>query len=65
MFPRRIEHLTMNTFRPPEVTPEFTQSGTSVGVQDRFAHLADDGARKHAGGPVVRDQREHRRPTGR
>ncbi len=37
MFPRKIEHLTMNTFRPPEVTPEFTQSGTSVGVQDRFA----------------------------
>jgi carboxypeptidase family protein/TonB-dependent receptor-like protein len=36
-FPRRIEHLTMNTFRPPEVTPEFNQSGTSVGVQDRFA----------------------------
>jgi hypothetical protein len=37
MFPRRIEHLTMNTFRPPEVTPTFTQNGTSVGVQDRFA----------------------------
>lgn len=37
MFPRKIEHLTMNTFRPPEVTPEFNQSGTSVGVQDRFA----------------------------
>jgi hypothetical protein len=37
MFPRKIEHLTMNTFRPPEVTPTFTQNGTSVGVQDRFA----------------------------
>jgi outer membrane receptor protein involved in Fe transport len=37
MFPRRIEHLTMNTFRPPEVTPTFSQNGTSVGVQDRFA----------------------------
>jgi hypothetical protein len=37
MFPRRVEHLTMNTFRPPEVTPEFNQSGLSVGVQDRFA----------------------------
>jgi hypothetical protein len=37
MFPRKVEHLTMNTFRPPEVTPEFSQSGTSVGVQDRFA----------------------------
>ena len=37
MFPREIEHLTMNTFRPPEVTPAFRQNGTSVGVQDRFA----------------------------
>lgn len=37
MFPREIENLTMYTFRPPEVTPEFHQSGTSVGVQDRFA----------------------------
>jgi hypothetical protein len=37
MFPRRVEHLTMHTFRPPEVTPEFNQSGMSVGVQDRFA----------------------------
>ena len=37
LFPRKIEHLTMNTFRPPEVTPEFNQSGTSVGVLDRFA----------------------------
>ena len=37
VFPRRIEHLTMNTFRPPEVTPAFNQSGVSVGAQDRFA----------------------------
>jgi hypothetical protein len=37
MFPRRVEHLTMTTFRPPEVTPEFSQSGISIGVQDRFA----------------------------
>ena len=37
MFPRRIERLTMNTFRPPEVTPAFNQSGVSVGAQDRFA----------------------------
>ena len=37
VFPRRIEHLTMNTFRPPEATPEFNQSGMSVGMQDRFA----------------------------
>jgi hypothetical protein len=37
VFPRKIDHLTMSTFRPPEVTPEFNQSGASVGVQDRFA----------------------------
>jgi hypothetical protein len=37
VFPRRFEHPTMNTFRPPEVTPKFNQSGVSVGVQDRFA----------------------------
>ena len=37
MFPRKIKHLTMSTFRPAEVTPEFNQSGASVGVQDRFA----------------------------
>jgi TonB-dependent receptor-like protein/carboxypeptidase family protein len=37
IFPRKIKHLAMDTFRPPEVTPEFNQSGTSVGVQDRFA----------------------------
>jgi len=35
-FPREVEHLTMNTFRPPETTPEFNQSGLSVGIQDRF-----------------------------
>jgi hypothetical protein len=37
MFPRQIQHLTMNTFRPPDTTPEFNQSGISVGIQDRFA----------------------------
>ncbi|HYN09839.1 MAG TPA: TonB-dependent receptor [Vicinamibacterales bacterium] len=37
IFPREIEHLTMNTFRPPEATPKLSQSGTSIGVQDRFA----------------------------
>jgi Carboxypeptidase regulatory-like domain/TonB dependent receptor-like, beta-barrel len=37
LFPRKVEHVTLNTFRPPEVTPEFNQSGTSFGVQDRVA----------------------------
>jgi hypothetical protein len=36
VFPREIEHLTMNTFRPPEVTPTFNQNGSAVGLQDRF-----------------------------
>jgi hypothetical protein len=37
LFPRRVEHLSMNTFRPAAVTPEFTQTGISLGLQDRFA----------------------------
>ena len=37
MFPRRVEHLAMNTFRPAEATPEFKQNGISLGLQDRFA----------------------------
>ena len=36
-FPREIEHLTMDTFRPPEVTPDLLQTGVSAGIQDRFA----------------------------
>ncbi len=36
-FPREVERISMNTFRPPNVTPEFNQSGTSVGIQDRLA----------------------------
>ena len=41
LFPRRIEGATMNTFRPPEVAPEFNQSGASLGFLDRLA-LAPD-----------------------
>jgi hypothetical protein len=37
MFPRRVERLGMNTFRPPEVSPDFSQAGISFGLQDRFA----------------------------
>jgi hypothetical protein len=37
MFPREIELLGMNTFRPPESAFDFSQSGASAGVQDRFA----------------------------
>jgi hypothetical protein len=36
IFPRKVEHITMDTFRPPEAAPDFVQSGTSVGAQDRF-----------------------------
>ena len=41
LFPREVEHATMSTFRPPEVTPDFNQSGWSTGVVDRLA-LAPD-----------------------
>jgi carboxypeptidase family protein/TonB-dependent receptor-like protein len=37
MFPRAIDNVTMNTFRPPEVTPDFSQTGWSAGLLDRFA----------------------------
>ena len=37
IFPREVENLSMTTFRPREVTPEFNQSGTSIGLQDRYA----------------------------
>ena len=41
LFPRRIRRPTMSTFRPPDVTPEFNQSGSSTGVVDRLALLPD------------------------
>jgi TonB-dependent receptor-like protein/carboxypeptidase family protein len=41
LFPRKIEGGSMNTFRPPEVTPDFNQSGSSLGFLDRLA-LAPD-----------------------
>ena len=40
-FPREIKGATMGTFRPPDVTPDFSQSGWSAGVVDRLA-LAPD-----------------------
>jgi hypothetical protein len=40
-FPREITRGTMNTFRPPAVTPRFTQGGLTAGVVDRLA-LAED-----------------------
>src|SRR6185503_15081584 len=36
-FPREVQRATMSTFRPPEVTPEFNQSGWTTGIVDRFA----------------------------
>ncbi len=36
-FPREIQRSSMNTFRPPEVTPDFNQSGLAVGLLDRLA----------------------------
>ncbi len=37
VFPRKITGATMNTFRPPDVTPDFNQSGVLTGGVDRFA----------------------------
>ncbi|MGQ0733334.1 MAG: TonB-dependent receptor domain-containing protein [Acidobacteriota bacterium] len=36
-FPRQVARATMSTFRPPEVAPDFTQGGFSVGAVDRLA----------------------------
>jgi hypothetical protein len=35
LFPRKVQHATMNTFRPAETTPDFVQSGWSAGALDR------------------------------
>ena len=35
-FPRKITNATLSTFRPPETTPTFTQSGFSAGLADRL-----------------------------
>ena len=40
-FPREVKRATMSTFRPPEVTPDFNQSGWSSGAVDRLS-LAPD-----------------------
>jgi hypothetical protein len=36
-FPRKLEHVTMNTFRPPDTSPTLDQHGWSAGGVDRFA----------------------------
>jgi hypothetical protein len=35
-FPRSIKNATLSTFRPPETTPKFRQSGFGTGVADRL-----------------------------
>ena len=40
-FPREINQVTMNTFRPRETTPEFDQKGWAVGGVDRLSILPD------------------------
>jgi hypothetical protein len=37
LFPREVRHVTMNTFRPIDTTPDFNQEGWSMGGVDRFA----------------------------
>jgi Carboxypeptidase regulatory-like domain/TonB dependent receptor len=41
MFPREVEHLGMDTFRPAPVTPDLNQSGAATGLLDRFALATD------------------------
>ena len=41
LFPREVRHVTMNTFRPIDVTPDFNQSGWAAGAVDRFAIWPD------------------------
>ena len=41
VFPREVKHATMSTFRPPETTPDFNQSGWSTGIVDRLALARD------------------------
>lgn len=40
-FPRKIENATVSTFRPPAVTPEFSQRGAAAALVDRFAITSD------------------------
>ena len=35
-FPRKITNASLSTFRPPETTPRFTQTGFAAGVADRL-----------------------------
>jgi TonB dependent receptor-like, beta-barrel len=35
-FPRKITNATLSTFRPPDVTPKFSQNGFSAGGVDRL-----------------------------
>lgn len=41
LFPRTIKRATMHTFRPAATTPDFSQSGFSAGLIDRFAIWSD------------------------
>ena len=41
MFPREVENLSMDTFRPEAVTPDLNQSGAATGFLDRFAFATD------------------------
>ena len=40
-FPRKLTNATVSTFRPPEVTPAFTQGGATAALVDRFAITSD------------------------
>jgi hypothetical protein len=36
-FPREVKRATLSTFRPPDVSPKFSQSGWATGLVDRLA----------------------------
>lgn len=41
LFPRELRHVTMNTFRPLETTPDFNQAGWAAGFVDRLSVSSD------------------------
>ena len=62
LFPREINHVTMNTFRPAATTPDW-HSGRLVGRWRRPAgDLAGSGARVHAVASAFRDPGQQRQP---
>ncbi len=62
MFPREIDRVTMNTFRPLATTPEWHQEGWSAGGVDRLAILPDLVLESTLSLTAIRDRGRHRQP---